>query len=636
VDVGALLEANEQKDLLRILTAGSVDDGKSTLIGRLLYDSKLVYEDHLKTLAKDSKRVGHAGESIDYSLLTDGLKAEREQGITIDVAYRYFSTPRRKFIIADCPGHEQYTRNMATGASTADLGIILVDAKHGVLDQTRRHSFITSLLGISHLVVAVNKMDLVGYDRAVFDAIQAEYLDFAARLEVKNIHFVPMSALMGDNVVERSSRMPWFRGGPLLDYLESVHVGSTRNLIDLRFPVQYVLRQDGGFRGYSGTVASGLLRAGASITALPSGKTTRVKSIVTYSSVKGEGEITEAFPPMAVTVTLDDEVDISRGDMLVNPKNLPDLASDFEAVLVWMNETPMAPEQPYLIKHACSEARAEIANVEYKFDINNLSRSPCEHLELNEIGRVHLRLSKRLAFDAYARNRATGAFILIDPIHNGTVAAGMILDRKTVDSAVGLDADSPLLRSRKSTVTTEARAARLGHRAMTVWLTGLPCSGKSTLAYRLEARLFELGVNAHVLDGENLRQGISQNLGFAALERSENVRRAAHIARLCNDAGLVTIVALVSPYAADRTEARAIVGADRFTEVHLSAPVEVCEARDTEGLYARARTGEIARFTGVSAPYEAPETPELVLDTATTSERACLDQLVAALGRRLS
>jgi bifunctional enzyme CysN/CysC len=536
---------SEHKDLLRMLTAGSVDDGKSTLIGRLLYDSKGVYEDHLEGLKRDSRRVGSAGEGVDYALLTDGLKAEREQGITIDVAYRYFSTPRRKFIVADCPGHEQYTRNMATGASTADLAIILIDAQSGVLAQTRRHSFIVSLLGISHVVVAVNKMDLVDFSKDVFHRIRADYLDFATRLEVKDIHFVPMSALLGDNVVDSGENMPWFRGAPLLSHLETVHVGSTRNFIDLRFPVQYVLRQTSDFRGYSGSVASGVLRAGSEVSVLPSGRRSKIASIRTF-----DGEIDEAFPPMAVTVELEDEIDVSRGDVIANPNNVPTVASDFEAVLVWMSETPLAPEQPYLAKLGTREARAEVAQIQYKFDVNSLSREPAETLALNEIGRVHVRLSHKLVFDAYARNRAMGAFILIDPIDNGTVAAGMILDRRVVAEGEHRDGPGEHVRKRAGSVTPAERAERLGHGPATVWLTGLPKSGKSTLAYALErrlfdagsvVRLFDAGSVVRVLDGENLRMGLSDNLGFETLERSENVRRAAHVARILNDAGLIAI-----------------------------------------------------------------------------------------------
>jgi bifunctional enzyme CysN/CysC len=625
VSTAELLARHEDKDLLRLLTAGSVDDGKSTLIGRLLYDSKLVYEDHLASLARDSKRIGSAGGEIDYSLLTDGLKAEREQGITIDVAYRYFSTPRRKFIIADCPGHEQYTRNMATGASTADLAIILVDAAHGVLAQTRRHSFITSLLGISHIVVAINKMDLVDYDEAVFERIRADYLDFAARLEVKDIHFIPISALAGDNVVTRSEKMKWYGGAPLLTHLETVNVGSTRNFIDLRFPVQYVLRQTSDFRGYCGTVASGVLRRGAEVLLLPSRRRTTIERIATF-----DGDLEEAFPPMAVTVQLADDVDLSRGDMIVRPDNVPTMAADIEAIVVWMNDAPLEAERPYLLKHGTSEVRAEVTRLSYKFDINELSRKPAVKLDLNEIGRAHLRLSRPLAFDAYARNRATGAFILIDPTDNVTVGAGMIIDRRSNDTEVEAPEPGPV-RERKSQVSPAERAAALGHPPATIWLTGLPRAGKSTISFALERALFDAGVHALVLDGENLRLGLSRDLGFAALERSENVRRAAHVARTLNDVGVVAIVALVSPYALDREDAKRTIGDESFYEVHVRAPVEICEARDTEGLYAKARTGEIPRFTGVSAPYEAPTAPSLTLATDALSIEESVAQLMALL-----
>ncbi len=625
MDVAELITRYEDKDLLRLLTAGSVDDGKSTLIGRLLYDSKLVFEDHLQSLEKDSKRVGSAGDGIDYALLTDGLKAEREQGITIDVAYRYFATPRRKFIIADCPGHEQYTRNMATGASTADLAIILVDASQGVLAQTRRHSFITSLLGISHIVVAINKMDLVGYDEAVFEKIRTDYLDFAQRLEVKDIHFVPISALAGDNVVERSENMAWYRGAPLLTHLETVNVGSTRNFIDMRFPVQYVMRQSADFRGYCGSVASGVLRKGADVVLLPSRRTTKVKRIASY-----DGDLEEAFPPMAVTVELEDQVDLSRGDMIVRPDNLPTVAADLESIIVWMNDKPLSPERPYLLKHGTTTVRAEITRFAYKFDINELSRKPAVKLELNEIGRASVRLSKPLAFDPYARNRATGAFILIDATDNVTVGAGMILDRRTFDDADEEQKKGPV-RERKSQVTPAERADRLGHRAATLWLTGLPRAGKSTISFALERALFDAGVHATVIDGENLRLGLSRDLGFAALERSENVRRAAHVARTLNDAGVVCLVALVSPYAIDRDEAKETIGPDRFFEVHVDAPVDVCEQRDTEDLYRRAREGQIPRFTGVSAPYEAPTEAAHTLDTAQLSVDESVQQLLDML-----
>jgi bifunctional enzyme CysN/CysC len=612
--IADLLRRHERSDLLRLLTCGSVDDGKSTLIGRLLHDSKTLYEDHLASLEKDSRRVGSAGGAIDFSLLLDGLKAEREQGITIDVAYRYFSTPRRKFIIADCPGHEQYTRNMVTGASTANLAIVLVDARAGILPQTRRHSFIASLLDIGHVVVAINKMDLVDWSQEVFDRIRTEYIDFATRLEVRSVHFIPISALQGDNVVDPSAHMPWYRGVPLLDYLETVHIASDRNLIDLRFPVQLAMRQDMSFRGFAGTLASGILRPGAEVMVLPSRQRTRVRDVVTW-----DGALEEAFPPMAVTVTTTEEIDIGRGDMLVHPRNLPRVGQELDAILVWMSETPLDRRRTYRIKHTTREAHAEVSELRYRFDVNTLHRAPADSLALNEIGRARVAVSRPLAYDPYRRNRATGSFILIDPVTNGTVAAGMILDRSRDDEDAIARPDAAasrgLLRPHPSRVGPSERAERLGQEPATVWLTGLPKSGKSTIAYALERRLFDAGYLVHVLDGVNLRLGISDNLGFGAPERSENVRRAAHVAKLAAGAGLITIVALVSPQESDRAAARAIIGAERFIEVHLSAPLEVCEARDEEGLYRRARAGEIDRFTGVSAPYEPPRAPELVLPT---------------------
>jgi len=638
--VGGLLERHERSDLLRLLTCGSVDDGKSTLIGRLLHDSKTLYEDHLASLEADSRRVGSAGGAIDFSLLLDGLKAEREQGITIDVAYRYFSTPRRKFIIADCPGHEQYTRNMVTGASTANLAIVLLDARAGILQQTRRHSFIASLLDIGHIVVAINKMDLCDWSQEVFDRIRREFVEFATRLEVRSIHFIPISALRGDNVVEPSANMPWYRGVPLLDYLETVHIASDRNLIDLRFPVQLAMRQDASFRGFAGTLASGILRPGAEVMVLPSRQRTRIRSVVTW-----DGEQDEAFPPMAVTVTTTEEIDIGRGDMLVHPRNLPRVGQELDAILVWMSESPLDLQRTYRIKHTTREAHAEVTELRYRFDVNTLHREPAEGLSLNEIGQARIVVSRPLAYDPYRRNRATGSFILIDPVSNGTVAAGMILDRRGDDDQDEADEVSGsarsaqavargILRAHPSRVAPAERSERLGQEPATVWLTGLPKSGKSTLAYALERRLFDAGYLAHVLDGENLRLGISDNLGFAALERTENVRRAAHVAKLASGAALITIVALVSPEETGRAAARAIIGAERFLEVHLSAPVEACEARDDEGLYRRARAGEIDRFTGVSAPYEAPRAPALVLPTHEITVDEAVNRLVGLLAAR--
>ncbi|MBL4632691.1 MAG: sulfate adenylyltransferase subunit CysN, partial [Kofleriaceae bacterium] len=538
-----LLKENDTKDLLRFLTCGSVDDGKSTMIGRLLHDSKQIYEDHLTTLKKDSKKVGSAGEAIDFSLLLDGLKAEREQGITIDVAYRYFSTPKRKFIIADCPGHEQYTRNMATGASTANLAIVLIDARHGVVQQTRRHSFIASLLDIGQIVVAVNKMDLVDYSEEVYEKIRKDYEDFASRLQVRNITFIPMSALLGDNIVEQSAKMPWYNGRPLLSYLQTVHIASDRNLVDLRFPVQYVLRQDMNFRGYCGTVASGILRPGAEIQILPSGRKTKIKSIHNF-----EGTLEEAFPPMAVTIAVEDDVDISRGDMLVSPNNLPKVSQSFDAAVVWMSDEPLDTERHYRIKHGALEAQAEVAEVVYKFNVNTIGREDATTLELNEIGRLRIETSRPMVFDAYRRNRNTGSFILVDSITNATVAAGMIVERGNAEDNSDKFKVSTNIREQVSRVSADERAERLKQKAATVWLTGIPCAGKTTIAYGLERHLFDQGLQVHVLDGENMRHGISENLGFSALDRSENSRRVSHVAKLCNDIGLITIVALTSPF----------------------------------------------------------------------------------------
>ena len=622
-----VLAQNEQKDLLRFLTCGSVDDGKSTLIGRLLHDSKEIYDDQLKTLKRDSKRVGSAGQEIDFSLLLDGLKAEREQGITIDVAYRYFSTPRRKFIIADCPGHEQYTRNMATGASTANLAIVLVDARHGVVQQTKRHSFIASLLDIGQVVVAINKMDLVDYSQEVYERIRKDYTDFAARLDVRNITFIPISALCGDNVVDRSDKMPWFGGAPLLEHLETVHIASDRNLIDMRFPVQYVLRRQSNFRGFCGTVASGILRSGAEVVVLPSGRTTQIKGIHTF-----EGQIEEAFPPMAVTISTEDEVDISRGDVLVHSNNKPQLAREFDANMVWLAETPLDCEKPYVIKHGASQTKGQVAALRYRFDINSLGREAADSLALNEIGRVKVEITKAIPFDSYKRNRATGSFIVIDPVTNGTVGAGMILDRVT-DSSTEEGRLPTHVRRRTGRVTREQRMERLGQQPVTLWLTGLPKAGKSTIAFALERLLFTRGRVSHVLDGENLRLGLSENLGFSALDRSEHIRRSAHVAKLFNDAGLVAIVALVSPYRESRDEARAIVGADRFVEVHVDCPVEVCARRDPE-LYDNAKSGQIARFTGVSSPYQPPENPDVVVDTSQVDVDVAVDRILAAIAQR--
>ncbi|NBW95798.1 MAG: sulfate adenylyltransferase subunit CysN [Planctomycetia bacterium] len=630
-DIDAYLAQHERKELLRFITCGSVDDGKSTLIGRLFYESKMIYEDQLAAIKKDTGRYGTTGEEVDLALFTDGLEDERQQGITIDVAYRYFSTDKRKFIIADTPGHEQYTRNMATGASTADLAIILVDARHGVLPQTKRHSFLVSLLGIRHIVVAINKMDIVGYDQSVFERIRADYVDFAGRLELPDVHFMPISALKGDNVVNPSANMPWYTGSPLMPLLETVYIGSDRNLEDFRFPVQLVLRPNLDFRGFSGTIASGIVRRGDEVVSLPSRKRSRVRSIVTF-----DGELEEAFAPQSVTLTLEDEIDSSRGDMLVRPGNVPKVDHKFEAMVVWMSEEPLVPGRQYLFKQTSKVTTGAVSSLRYRVDINTLHRQPAPTLALNEIGRCAVTLTSPIAFDAYRRNRATGAFIVIDRVTNATVGAGMILDREPEDAAGDHwgDAAEAHLHGQASSVTPEEREARFGQKPATLLLTGLTGSGKSTLARALERRLFDLGRAVAVLDGQNMRLGISKDLGFTAGERSENLRRSVEVARLFNDAGLICIGAFVAPDEAVRRKAAERVGSERFLVVHLAAPIEVCRERDTDGHYRLADRGDLANFPGVSAPYEPPVAPDLVLPTHEWPVAKCVDALVHLLESR--
>ncbi len=631
-DIDAYLEQHEHKELLRFITCGSVDDGKSTLIGRLLYDSKMIYEDQLAALHKDSKIHGTTGGDFDPALLTDGLKAEREQGITIDVAYRYFSTAKRKFIIADTPGHEQYTRNMATGASTADLAIILVDARHGVLTQTRRHSFIASLLGIKHMLVAINKMDLVDYSENIFEQIRRDYEDFAARLDVPDLHFIPISALLGDNVVDPTANMPWHEGRTLMNFLETVYIGSDRNLEDFRFPVQYVNRPDLNFRGYCGTISSGIIRKGEDILVLPSRKTSQVKDILTTDGAKDE-----AFASQVVTITLIDEIDVSRGDIIVRPGNLPRVNDRFDAMVVWMDEDAMVPGKTYVFKQTTNSVTGSIATLRYVVDVNTLHRYDAPTLKLNEIGRCTIALNEPIAYDGYRRNRTTGAFIIIDRISNVTVGAGMIQDRASdTDRRDHWDDDpqTASLQRQLSNVTAAERSARFGQQPMTLLLTGLTGAGKTTLSYALERRLFDQGRACTVLDGQNLRLGISRDLGFSAEARSENLRRSVEVAKLLNNAGMICIIGLVAPSAAVRERAAAALGEDRCLVVHLSAPVEVCRERDDTGQYARADTGEIANFPGVSSPYETPQNPDLVLPTHELSIGECVDRLVGLLESR--
>jgi len=629
-DIDAYLKQHEHKELLRFLTCGSVDDGKSTLIGKLLYETKMIYEDQLAAIQRDSAVHGATGGDFDPALLTDGLKAEREQGITIDVAYRYFSTAKRKFIIADCPGHEQYTRNMATGASTCDLAIILIDARHGVMTQTKRHSFIVSLLGIKHVLVAVNKMDLVGYSEDVFERIKQDYQDFAARLDMVDQHFIPISALKGDNLVERSPNMPWYEGSTLMHHLENVHIASDRNLIDFRFPVQYVNRPNLDFRGFCGAVASGRIKKGEVVMALPSRKTSRVKSIVTY-----DGELEEAFAPQSITLTLTDEIDVSRGDMLVRPDNVPQIADAFDATIVWMTDEPLTPGKQYWFKQGSKTAAGSVSNLRYRIDVNTLHREQAPQLGLNEIGRCHVRLNQPIAFDDYRRNKGTGAFIVIDRLTNVTVGAGMILDRTAAGDLDHweVEADANLQRE-ASSVTPAERTGRFGHKPATILLTGLAGAGKTTIAYAVERKLFDMGRAVCVLDGQNMRRGLSRDLGFTVADRSENLRRAAEAAKLLNDSGLICLAALLAPEEAVRQKAAEVVGRDRFLVVHLDAPVEVCRKRDQEGLYAKAEAGEIANYPGVSAPYETPSSPDLVLNTAEVDVDECVQRIVQLIEQR--
>ncbi len=629
-DIDAYLKQHEHKEMLRFLTCGSVDDGKSTLIGKLLYETKMIYEDQLAAIQKDSATHGTTGGGFDPALLTDGLKAEREQGITIDVAYRYFSTAKRKFIIADCPGHEQYTRNMATGASTCDLAIILIDARHGVMTQTKRHSFIVSLLGIKHVLVAVNKMDLVGYSQEVFDQIKQDYRDFATRLDMVDQHFIPLSALQGDNLVEHSPNMPWYEGSTVMHHLENVHIASDRNFIDFRYPVQFVNRPHLDFRGFCGTIASGKIKRGDQVMALPSRKTSRVKSIVTY-----DGDIEEAFTPMAVTLTLEDEIDVSRGDMLVRPDNVPTVAEAFDATIVWMAEEPLLPGKQYLFKQTTKMVPGSIAGIRYRIDVNTLHRQDTEQLSLNEIGRCQVRLNQLIAFDGYRGNRGTGAFIVVDRITNVTVGAGMILERTSAADRDHWDDEvDERLQVEQSNVSAAERAGRFEQQPATLLLTGLAGAGKSTIAYALERKLFDMGRAVCVLDGQNMRRGISRDLGFSVDDRSENLRRSAEVAKLMNESGLICIAAFLAPQADVRNKAADVVGHDKFLLVYLDAPLEVCRQRDQEGLYGAADAGDIANFPGVSATYETPDNADLVLATHELTVDECVDKIVQLLKKR--
>ena len=612
--------------LLRLATAGSVDDGKSTLIGRLLYDSKAVMEDQLAAVERTSRERGN--EYTDLALVTDGLRSEREQGITIDVAYRYFGTAKRKFIIADTPGHLQYTRNMVTGASTAQLVIVLVDARHGLLEQSRRHAFLASLLGVQHIVLAVNKMDLIDWDQERYNWIRDEFHAFAARLDIHDVTTIPISALHGDNVVTKSDKAPWYDGPPLLSHLEDVYIAGDRNLVDVRFPVQYVIRpqtrEHADHRSYAGTVASGIMRPGDEVVVLPSGKTSRI------TAIDGpEGPVAEAFPPMAVSISLADDIDISRGDLLARPQNQPDASTEFDAMVCWMaDEATLEPGRDYVIKHTTRTTRVRVTALDYRLDVNTLHRDKsATALKLNELGRVSLRTQVPLLLDEYTRNAATGSFILIDPDTNVTVAAGMVRDTAPAAARTA----TPNTVRHQSLVTSGERLTK----GRTLWFTGLSGSGKSSIAVLAEQSLLEQGCPAYILDGDNLRHGLNADLGFAMADRAENLRRLAHVATLMADAGLTVLVPAISPLVEHRELARKVhlENGIEFFEVFVDTPLADCELRDPKGLYARARAGEITHFTGIDSPYQRPKNPDLRLTPDHTAAQLA-EQVVELLESR--
>ncbi|MDF1569688.1 MAG: sulfate adenylyltransferase subunit CysN [Spirochaetaceae bacterium] len=618
---------NDTRDMLRFTTAGSVDDGKSTLIGRLLFDSKAIFQDQMEALEHSSKLRGE--EDVNLALLTDGLRAEREQGITIDVAYRYFSTPKRKFIIADTPGHEQYTRNMVTGASTADLAVILIDARLGVLTQSKRHGFLASLLGIPHLLVAVNKMDLVGWSQERFEEIADVYAEFSEKLKIHDISFIPVSALMGDNIVEHGGRMDWYDGPTVLHYLEHLTIAADRNLTDFRFPVQYVIRPDQNFRGFAGRAASGSVSPGEEVTALPSGRSTRIKGIHT-----AEGEMESARAGDSVCLTLEDEIDLSRGEMLVRSHNLPEVGTQLDAMVCWMDEfAPLKLNSPYVLRHTTREVQAFVRTLAYRVDVNTLHRDrEALSLELNDIGRLSLETSRPLFFDSYESNRETGGFILIDPATNKTVGAGIIRGAARDVPRLGPNHTEEVEKSanvvwHSGKIGLEERIERNGHRPACYWFTGLSGSGKSTLARAYEKRLFDAGRQVFVIDGDNVRHGLNGDLGFTAEDREENIRRVGHVARLMYEAGFIVLCCFISPTRALRDFVRSLFPEGDFREVHVRCGLEECIARDPKGLYKKALAGEIPNFTGVSAPYEEPERAEYIIETARGSVEECVDEL---------
>ena len=618
-DIDAYLKQHETKSLLRFITCGSVDDGKSTLIGRLLYDSKMIFEDQLAALEADSKKMGTQGQNIDFALLVDGLAAEREQGITIDVAYRFFSTDRRKFIVADTPGHEQYTRNMITGASTADLAIILIDARRGVLTQTRRHSYLVSLIGIKQVVLAINKMDLVNYSHDVFDRILGDYTAFAAQLDIDKIIPIPISALAGDNITERSGNTPWYNGPTLMGHLETVEVASLSRSAPFRLPVQWVNRPNLDFRGFCGMVASGTVHPGDLVKVMPSARQSRVARVLI------DGDLPYATAGQSITLTLDDEIDCSRGDVICGAEAPAEVSDQFETTIVWMADTPMLPGRSYLMKIGTKTVTASVTTLKHKVNVNTLEQMAARQLELNEIGLCNISLDQPVAFDAYTENRSTGGFILIDRLSNETVAAGLIhfaLRRAQNIHWQAVD------------LSRAARAAQKGQQPCVLWFTGLSGAGKSTIANLVEKRLFALGRHTTLLDGDNVRHGLNRDLGFTDTDRVENIRRVGEVARLMADSGLIVLVSFISPFRSERQMARDLMPPGEFLEVFIDTPLAEAERRDVKGLYKKARRGEIKHFTGISSPYEAPEDAELRIDTTRLSAEQAAEAIVAQLDAR--
>lgn len=619
-DIELYLKTHENKSLLRFITCGSVDDGKSTLIGRLLYESKMLFEDQLTQLEADSKKVGTQGGDLDFALLVDGLTAEREQGITIDVAYRFFSTDKRKFIVADTPGHEQYTRNMITGASTADVAIILIDARKGVLTQTRRHSYLVSLIGIRYVVLAINKLDMVGYSEEIYHQIDRDYRAFAKEVGLQNIVTIPMSALKGDNITALSANTPWYRGETLMGYLENIQVEDAIESPGVfRMPVQWVNRPNLDFRGYSGIVVRGSVKPGDSICVLPSGKESRVARIVTQ-----EGDLEKAISGQSITLTLADEIDISRGDILAALDSPPDVADQFEATLVWMTDEAMLPGRPYLMKIGTKTVTANVSTLKYKVNVNTLEHVAATKLELNEIGICNLSTDQMIAFDPYSEDRDTGGFIMIDRLTNNTVGAGMLhfaLRR------------SHNIQWQEINVNKQAHAAIKGQKPFIIWFTGLSGSGKSTIANLLEKKLYSLGKHTYLLDGDNVRHGLNKDLGFTDADRVENIRRAAEVAKLMVDAGQIVLVSFISPFYAERRMARELVAQDEFFEIFVDVPIDVAEQRDPKGLYKKMRCGELKNFTGFDSPYETPENPEIRIDTTIQTPEQAVEHIIHYLMR---